>query len=309
MHRKSCPTCVMNHLPDLSKLLVPSLFTEILDIQFPWEGNVDIAFASRYYFQGTPDNSRRVFDTLHHQALKPISSFGPSIPDFIQYLPSAHSPRYLEYTLALVLLLDQGPRTLYRGLDVRWTYDFFDVSSRKLVKQLIASNSFPDAIKSWTSLGYSFEDAMVRKFWIYGPLIHSEDVEDHKFMEGKIEEMRRDVEKYAGVQDPSRQTQNRDANDTTLFAKLIRAGPPSTFTEFFFWLFRVFDAHYPIIKEYGRYPYRNDAQGRGTTEREKVYLALTKNFGRPALSLKDAEKLKNDKDKGIWEELSNKGPW
>ncbi|KIK69287.1 hypothetical protein GYMLUDRAFT_35356 [Collybiopsis luxurians FD-317 M1] len=297
------------NVPDLAKILVPSLYSRILDIQFPWEGNVDMAFASQYYFCGIPDKSHQVFDAVHHQALKPISTFCPSIPDFTQYLPSADSSHYPDSVLALILLLDQAPRILYEGLDTRWTNDYFDIASIQLVKKLISSNAFPDAIECWTSFDYSFEDAMVRKFWLYAPLIHSEDIVNHRFMEGKIEEMRRDVEKYTGKRDPFRETKSRDAKDTILFSQLIRSGPPSTFADFFFWLFRVFDAHYPIIAEYGRYPYRNEAVGRITTERERAYLELTKNFGKPALSPKDAEKLRKQKEGGLWEELSDRGPW
>ncbi|KAJ3994975.1 hypothetical protein F5050DRAFT_1809108 [Lentinula boryana] len=296
-------------VPDLASILIPALYTQILDIQFPWEGEVDMAFASQYYFRGTPDNSRQVFDALHHQALKPISKFRPSIPDFIRYLPDKSSPHYPEHTLALILLLDQGPRTLYRHLDVRWTYDYFDVASRKVVKTLISSNAFPDAIEDWTALGYSFEDAMVRKFWLYGPLIHSEEIADHQFVERKIEKMRQDVENYTGEQDPFRKMKDRDAEDTGLFAELIRSGPPSNFVDFFFWLFRVFDAHRPIIAEYGRYPYRNEAQGRITTEEERLYLELTRNFGKPTLSEEEVETLRRQKESGQWVELSNDGPW
>lgn len=295
--------------PDLSKILIPSLYTKILEIQFPWDGPVDMAFASQFYFLRIPDNSRQVYDALHRQALKPLSIFCPTIPDLIEYLPNPSNALYTEQTLALVLLLDQGPRTLYTGVDVRYTYDFFDVTSRKLVKSLISSGTFPDAVERWMELGYSFEDAMIRKFWLYGPLIHSEELADHQAVTPMIEGMRLDVEKYSGKRDPWRATQREDAKDTTLFSKLIRGGPPRTFPEFFFWLFRVFDAHLPIIAEYGRYPYRNDAQGRETAKREREYLKVTEDFGKPPLTRAEAQKLKDDKTAGVWEKLSDKGPW
>lgn len=294
---------------DLSKILVPSLYAEIIKIQFPWDGPVDIAFASQFYFLGIPDNSRQVYDALHHQALKPLSTFCPTIPDLIYYLPNPTDTLYPEQTLALILLLDQAPRALYTSVDVRYTYGFFDDVCRKLVKSLISSGALPDATERWTALGHSFEDVMIRKFWLYVPLVHSEDIADHRTVAPMIEEMRLEVERYSGKRDPWRDTEAQDAKDTTLFAKLIRGGPPRSSPDFFFWFFRVIRVHKPIIAEYGRYPYRNEAQGRESTEREREYLKVTGDFGKSHLTQAEAQKLRDDRKAGVWEELSDKGPW
>ncbi|KAF9463672.1 hypothetical protein BDZ94DRAFT_1258266 [Collybia nuda] len=295
--------------PDLSKILTPSLYTQINKIQFPWDGPVDITFASQFYFRKIPDVSRQVYDALHHEALKPLSTFCPTIPDLVGYLPNPSDNSYPEHTLALVLLLDQAPRTLYTSLDSRYTYGFFDDVSKKLVKSLVSSGTLPDATERWTALGFSFEDVIIRKFWLYIPLVHSEDIADHEAVAPMLEQMRLEVEAHSGRKDRSRDSDMGDAKDTTLFPKLIREGPPKSSPEFFFWMFRLFRVHMLIIAEFGRYPYRNYAEGRDSTEREKEYLKLTEDFGRPRLTDTEVQKLKDDRKAGVWDELSDKGPW
>lgn len=54
-------------------------------------------------------------------------------------------------------MLGQGPCTLYSGVDVGSTYNFFDVTSRTLVKVLISSDVFPGAVECWMELQYSFD--------------------------------------------------------------------------------------------------------------------------------------------------------
>lgn len=298
---------------DLSKILTPAFYDKILRIHFPWDGHVDVAFASKFYFGGVPDNRRQVYEAYHEHALKPLSRIflaTGSIPELRSYLPAPSDPKYAEHVLALILVLDQGPRALYtQGLDVRWGLMFFDIMSQKVFKGLVAEGALPDSIDTWLTLGYSFEDAMIRKFWIYAPLIHSEDPNDHKAVSGMIEQMRVDVEKYSGKVDPWRGTRDEDRNDTTLFRRLILEGPPETFPEFYFWLFRVFDAHRPISERYGRYPYNNTSMGRVSTEEERKYLEETKHFHEPDLTDEQVKALQEQVESGYWEPLSDLGPW
>jgi uncharacterized protein (DUF924 family) len=297
---------------DLSKILTPALYEDILAYQFPFEIPVDIAWASKFYFEGTPNNDKEVYDTTFHSALKPISLFNPSIPSLTQFLPPPSSPKYPENALALVLLIDQAPRQTFTGLNYRWTYMYFDVTARKLVKELLYTGNpaeRPDSLSRWTKLGYPFEDAMIRKFWLLAPLIHSEDIEDHRAVSLKIEEMRKHVERYSGRRDPARDTMEQDSKDVLLFGNLIRGGPPSTFADFMFWMFRVFNAHDPIIEKFGRYPYLNGAQGRRTTVAEAVHLKDSDNFGMPSLTDDQVRKIREHVTLGTWEPLSDDGPY
>lgn len=70
---------------------------------------------------------------------KPLSTFCPTIPDLVDYLPDPSDALYPEQTLALILLLDQSPREIYTGVDGRYMYGFFDDVCRKLVKSLLSS--------------------------------------------------------------------------------------------------------------------------------------------------------------------------
>ncbi|KAJ7584783.1 hypothetical protein C8J56DRAFT_892513 [Mycena floridula] len=294
--------------PDLSKILTSSLYQKIIDLYFPWKkGELDMEVYAKI-FQGEPDNSRQLYDTLHASALKPISTFCPSIPVLSTYLNPAE-PQYPEHALALILLIDQGPRQLYKGLDLRWTNCFFDITVQKLVKALIYAGNLPDATEKWCALGYTFEEAMIHKIWFYAPLVHSEYLDNHDFVADKMEVLRREVELYAGVSDPGRKTRKEDATDVELFGKLILAGPPTEFASFMFWICRLFEAHRPIIERYGHYPYRNQVCGRETNAEDQKWLDLTGNFGMPWLTKEQVEKLKQLARDDEWEELSDNGPW
>lgn len=88
---------------------------------------------------------------------------------------------------------------------------------------------------------------MIRKFWLYVPLVHSEDIDDHRAVALMFEETRLEVERYSGERDPWRDTEAEDLKDTALFSKLMPGGPPRSSPEFFFWFLRVACAHLPII--------------------------------------------------------------
>src|ERR1700761_3371213 len=308
---------MVNNRPpvDLHKVLTPALFSGIIAYQFPWDVPVDIKVATDFFW-GIPDNSRRVYDTIFHQALLPISQLVPNVPNLTHYLPpmnKEHEKEYLEHTLALILLVDQGPRSLFRGINNRYTVGFFDVMAQNLVKDLISAGKLPDSIDRWMKvLGFPFEDAMMRKYWFYAPLIHSEDLRDHEIGDAKVEEMRKEIEEYSGTRDPARDTREEDSRDTLLFARLVGAGPPSnpSFAEFMFWIFRIFDAHTPVIKEYGRYPASNRVTGRETTSKEEKFLRINEELGMPKSSLTDEEaaKIKRQVKDGVWDKLVDKGP-
>lgn len=105
-------------------------------------------------------------------------------------------------------------------MDIDWVYRYFDVMSKQFVKSLLAKGVFPDATTRWTALGYSFEDAMFRKFLMYAPFIHSEDTADHTLVDDNLARMRKEVEAYSGQRDPGRDTRERDRQDVLLFARM-----------------------------------------------------------------------------------------
>lgn len=55
---------------------------------------MDMVFASQFYFLGIPDDSHQVYDALHHQALKPLGTLCPIIPDLVNYFPGTSDAMY-----------------------------------------------------------------------------------------------------------------------------------------------------------------------------------------------------------------------
>ncbi|KAK7457764.1 hypothetical protein VKT23_010103 [Stygiomarasmius scandens] len=307
--------------PDLSKIFTPTLYTEAYKLAFPWtpkpDGALDVKWMIGFYSRGVPDPGREIFDTLHHQVLKPISQFCPSVPEDLvsgAYLPPVTDPLYPERVLALLFILDQAPRRLYNGsgMNARYTFGYFDAIVGALVKNLISRDALPDSTEALMKLGYSFEEAMIRKLNFYSPIVHSEDIADHDWAHAKTLEMRREVEDYSGKTDPARATRETDLKDPKMFFKLFTSeGPPDTedFAEFMFWYYRVFDVHKALLSRFGRYPYRNTALGRVSTEEEVKFIEETGGFGRARLTDEEVERIRKQSEEGVWEPLNDKEPF
>ncbi|KAF9258999.1 hypothetical protein L218DRAFT_700652 [Marasmius fiardii PR-910] len=302
-------------LPDFSHIFTPDFYSQVLKLQFPWNAPVDLKSAFRFYFLGESNISQKCFDLCHFHALKPISAMCPTIPSLRQYLPDPKDANYADHTLALIVLFDQMPRYSYNGVEARHVFNFFGQIGIRLVRELIENDVLPDSTQEWTTRlgpGASFEDAMIRKHWLYVPLVHSEELEDHELVSGYLESMRKEVEVYYGLTDPWRDRRDEDSRDVVLFSRLIKGGPPvvegTNNADLWFWMLRVFESHKPIIEKFGRYPYRNETTGREDTDEEKEYLKVTENFGMRGLSDEDTRKLRDQVRDGVWEELSDKGP-
>lgn len=300
---------------DVSKIITPAILQTVLDIFFPWPKDaVDVKAATQHLMAPGIDHSQRLFDAVHFQVLKPLSSLRPDIPDVTICLPPADDPAYAERVCALILLIDQVPRFLYNhGLYAGWIYLFFDQITQQLVKKLLAEDRFPDSTSQWTAQGYTLQNAFFHKFLMYAPLIHSDNWEDHELADPALIRMREEVEAFAGRIDRGRATREADREDLYLFSKMLNAlaeagSPPETFDGFFFWIVRLFDAHYGIVKRFGRYPYRNNANGRESTEEEAQFLVKTNGFGETPMTREEIEKAKEDARRGTWEELSDKRP-
>ena len=78
----------------------------------------------------------------------------PTWPNLTEYLlPAADDGKYskeeLEAVLALMLLTDQGPIALLRGMNGRYAVGFFAPIAERFVKDLILSDRLPDSIECW----------------------------------------------------------------------------------------------------------------------------------------------------------------
>lgn len=134
--------------------------------------------------------------------------------------------------LSLVLLLDQLSRNVYRQ-DQGLIYGHYDRLARAVSKDVRARGVLENP---------GFSD--VQRYWLYMPLMHSEDLADHEefdvYIRGKI-------------------AQAEKAGDQAAVGSLRNSLDFGT-------------RHMDIIRRFGRYPYRNKWLGRETTEEEAAYL-------------------------------------
>lgn len=123
--------------------------------------------------------------------------------------------------LALILLLDQLPRNLFRGSPRAFSCD---PAARQAASHAV-------------DRGFDRSVAPVRRWFIYLPFEHSEDLADQ----------RRALELYGSL--PA-------DNDRDL---CLRAA----------------QRHYDIIARFGRFPHRNEVLGRSSTAEEAAFLRET----------------------------------
>ncbi|EAR56278.1 hypothetical protein SKA34_02794 [Photobacterium sp. SKA34] len=126
--------------------------------------------------------------------------------------------------LALIILLDQFSRNIYRGLSAAFRYDLLALA---LCKRGLALNQDVDL-------------SPIERVFFYLPLEHAEDLEDQEESVFRFQHLRE-----------STSLNNRELFDG--FYNYARS-------------------HYDVIKQFGRFPYRNAVLGRLSTEGELMWL-------------------------------------
>lgn len=297
---------------DLSKALTPELFESLRRVHLPWRETqmLDYTAVAKAFFAGEPDTRPEFYNLAFHQALKPLSTLGvDNVPDLMQFLPPPEAMEFPAKALGLVLLLDQVPRSILSGVNARYSYGYFDFLAQQLVLRLLAlpAHLRPDTMDRLMTQGWTYDYSIVARFWFYAPLIHSENINFHGMQQALIDDMRRDVEKRVGKKDPGRETMKEDLEDIYGFSRVLKQVPLRdglTIDDFFFWFFRVIVLHVPIIKKFGRYPYRNNTLGRVSTEEEEQYAKDTNYFAME----RDEEvikKIRADVEAGRWTPLQD----
>lgn len=158
--------------------------------------------------------------------------------------------------LSLVILLDQVPRNCYRGSESKQVFTRFDP-----LAQEIALRAIDAGVPEHSPIRYR----LAYRFWFHLPLMHSESLEVHKRAVTVHEDMAKDMEEFLqkdiGALDGDEKvsyellTEKKDA---------LKAHLESTMD---------FEKrHLVIIERFGRYPHRNEAMGRMSTEEEIDYL-------------------------------------
>jgi uncharacterized protein (DUF924 family) len=300
---------------DLSSLLTPTLFHQVLKNRLPWpkEKPMDFKEVFTYIFRADGEPHQEQLRGVAWSALKALSSRGvDKVPDMMQFLPPPESKDFPEQALGLQLLLDQGPRALFEGMDERYIYDYFQHVSKKYAQQLLnlPSSLRIDSKKRWLEeQEASLEYWLLVRLWLIAPLIHSEVLADHELGGLMNEEMRVEVERFSGKTDPYRAKRAELAVDTHAFGRMLREGPPLengvTMDEWFFWMWTVIDVHKPIIEKFGKYPYQDVAKGRLSTDEEREWTIVFQG-GLDNSNSDVAKRIREDVLKGRWTPLGER---
>jgi len=148
--------------------------------------------------------------------------------------------------LSLILLTDQVPRNIFRQ-NQGVIYSHFDILSRAFVRMAVAATGTVNGDQSQVRLDKSefMRTSVPKRMFVYMPLMHSENLEDHNLFAECMKDL---------MGEPELQN-NEELNKFCDFMNNFE------------------QRHVDIIKQFGRYPYRNEAMGRESTEAEKEWLA------------------------------------
>lgn len=151
--------------------------------------------------------------------------------------------------LALVLLLDQMPRNVFRKPEEQQrVYLHYDRLARAFVRSVVLDRT-PSKTTDLSHTSAIDQDDRIKlnpahRLWFYMPLQHSEDIKDHELLDDLI----------ADMEEP-----------------LKESGDPASLEHF--QAFMAFQKrHRVIIERFGRYPHRNESLGRETTPEELKWL-------------------------------------
>lgn len=294
---------------DLSKIITPDLLSRVFKLRIPYtlDKSIDFNDVALQFIDG--EHQFKEWQNLCSHPLKVLSTLGIlDIPDLMQLLPPPESKSFPQQALGLQVLLDQAPRLLCQGIDSRWVGGYSDIISLGLLNKFnsLPRETRPYAKNRWTNeLGATFGLWAIVRFWFIAPAVHSESSPAHAYARESIEEMRSEMESFTGKTDPYRDSMEEYLKDVYVFPKLINAGPPKgpnlKIEELFFWLAILMATHLIILDVYGRYPYRNGALGRDSTEEEKEWLTATDYFG--SIPEDIAKKIEEDVKADRWTAL------
>ncbi|XP_014554743.1 hypothetical protein COCVIDRAFT_39349 [Bipolaris victoriae FI3] len=259
--RAPVPQRTMSTSPSFK--LDPSLFNRTLydRVISKWFPGIDTSGQEldmtvvKRWFMASPAE-RVAFDTQCREAFSPaLEAIGPDkCPDatahpFLDELRriaepngDANSEEAAWTALSMALLLDQIPRNIYRtDFGLQLVYNHYDCVAKHLVRTLLS----PESPIPRPDLHPVFRLSSPHRMWFYMPLLHSEDVADHDFVDGIVYELEKEVASLEGYKG----------------TKMFLEGYNKSARE-----------HRDILDRFGRYPHRNGALGRESTEEEKRFL-------------------------------------
>ena len=229
-----------------------TLYKKVIHVWFP---GVDLSGqaldmnAVRRWFMGTPEE-REAFDGICRTSfVHALESIGPdkvSEPSAQPFLDEMQRGRESSEegawtALSLTLLLDQMPRNIYRtDQGLRKVYTHYDRMAYALSRALLSTSPLarPDKHPVFARSG-------PHRLWFYMPLMHSEDLEAHHLLDEILAEYGKHVRALEGI----------EGSKMFLDAQLKAA-----------------KEHREILEKFGRYPHRNSALGRESTQAETEFL-------------------------------------
>ena len=155
-------------------------------------------------------------------------------------LLAAVDPSTPQEWVALVLLLDQMPRNIYRGDRAKVAYTVFDPLAQGVVTRAVSQGV-------WDSP--ELRGRVAERCWFLFPYMHSESVELHKECVRMCEALVADAKVLDD--EGAREAAGKFAQTLLDYEK----------------------RHQRIVERFGRYPHRNVAVGREGTGEEREYLS------------------------------------
>jgi len=190
-----------------------------------------------------------------HLGLQPFTSWtaeramardiaAPFLPDITPADPKSDADidTASSNALSLFILLDQVARNVFRD-NQALIYAHYDRLSQSLIHVILSDDD--DDRRYRLDLAPAIRHEPVRRSWFYLPLMHSEALADHELFHKITVEMRKDLL----ARDDEAAAKSLDRN--------LAFG----------------ERHTDIIRQFGRYPYRNEVLGRETTEQEQKWLS------------------------------------
>lgn len=192
----------------------------------------------------------------HEKDIETATTTAGSLLSGVQEAQSADEKKGADTLLSLVLLLDQMPRNIYRDpAGLRLVYNHYDRLSVALLYSSMKLSPNPVEYD-----GYRLRPLI--KSWYLMPLVHVEHMPSHDLFAQITGRTRKDVQ-AAGDEEALQYV------DASLKAE---------------------EGHLEPLRKFGRYPHRNEALGRKSTEEEEDWLKTGDSFGVKQGQQKDIEK-------------------
>lgn len=188
-------------------------YQEVLDFWFGEIGEeVTVTDRNKLWFRGGEETDQLIAQRFRHL----VSQAGAG--------ELSHWTKEPKGTLALIILLDQFTRNIYRGLSAAFRYDSLALA---LCKRGLAKNQ-------------DLQLTPIERVFFYLPLEHSEAIEDQEEAVFRFERLR----------------------------QVVTPTHIDTFDSFYQYAV----SHHDVVKRFGRFPHRNAAFGRLSTQEELEWL-------------------------------------